>query len=88
MTRVGLPIHREFEPSLKLVHEPEGFAWEERRDSNPRPPGPQPGALTSCATLPMYSTTLLHEGVNFRRAQALSIAIFADGFTTLAVIVF
>ena len=27
--------------------------WEERRDSNPRPPGPQPGALTSCATLPM-----------------------------------
>ena len=28
--------------------------WEERRDSNPRPPGPQPGALTSCATLPMY----------------------------------
>ena len=28
--------------------------WEERRDSNPRPPGPQPGALTDCATLPMY----------------------------------
>lgn len=27
--------------------------WEERRDSNPRPLGPQPSALTSCATLPI-----------------------------------
>ena len=26
--------------------------WEERRDSNPRPLGPQPSALTNCATLP------------------------------------
>jgi hypothetical protein len=30
---------------------------EERRDSNPRPPGPQPGALTGCATLPMFLCT-------------------------------
>ena len=26
-------------------------SWGERRDSNPRSPGPQPGALTNLATL-------------------------------------
>ena len=27
------------------------YVWSERRDSNPRPPDPQPGALANCATL-------------------------------------
>lgn len=26
------------------------WMWSERWDSNPRPPGPEPGALPSCAT--------------------------------------
>ncbi len=39
---------------------PATFLWSERRDLNPRPPGPEPGALPSCATSrrrgPDYST--------------------------------
>jgi hypothetical protein len=57
--------------------------WEERRDSNPRPPGPQPGALTDCATLPTYVHILLHDDVDFLRAQALSITANSSGFTIL-----
>lgn len=42
-----------FLPLLELNELYEPAFWEERRDSNPRPLGPQPSALTNCATLPM-----------------------------------
>ena len=56
--------------------------WEERRDSNPRPPGPQPGALTGCATLPMYLQVYCTK-VWISFAPKLSIAANSRGVTGL-----
>ena len=41
---------------------------EERRDSNPQPLGPQPSALTDCATLPMWLLLYAREDSNLRPA--------------------
>ena len=52
-TPAGSPLRFGF-PRLRCDSSPEREVFkEERRDSNPQPPGPQPGALTDCATLPM-----------------------------------
>ena len=70
--------------SLLVAGDPRlASVWEERRDSNPRPSGPQPDALADCATLPMcscvfYSTPKLDSNALKRQPSAVPSRVAAQ----------
>ena len=45
--------------------------WGERRDLNPRSPGPQPGALTNLATLTIIPNT--QQSLNYKTVYVLNV---------------
>ena len=56
------PYHREHTKRTGKIRA--GFVWSRRRDSNPRPLGPEPSALPNCAT-PRFSYAILAQLLYF-----------------------
>ena len=54
------------DPWRILANSPKNLKWSGRRDLNPRPLGPEPSALPSCAT-PRYNWAIYIIGVNRQR---------------------